>query len=185
MRRLIDRLFKYESIDGHGTCPTYLHRWRLSGLFGHKVYLHHFVGDDWALDPHDHPKNFISIGLAGEYNEHVYSEIPDPSAPLNCAPMIHTTPHVYLWRAPWFRKFPAEHIHRITITDRGSCWTICIVGRPKRPWGSRTGYSPCPASGNAPFWCFLRDLITSVRSLAPCWRDWFRSRFILPFHINP
>jgi len=83
--------------------------------------LHKFVGDDWSLDPHDHPKRFWSIGLRGWYDEHTY----------NGYHQIRQRFH-----APWLRTFPAEHIHRLTgPTPERPCWTLVIVGRTVRRWG--------------------------------------------------
>ena len=121
MHRLIDKLFRHESISGDGLCPTYLHRWTLLKLPGARVYLHKFVGDDWSKDPHDHPKDFISIGLRGRYWETSY----DTDKPRDTS-----------WAAPWIRWFPARHTHRIELySDRKPCWTLCIVGWRKREWG--------------------------------------------------
>lgn len=120
MKALLNRIFGMEEINGDGLCPTYLFRWTLlkcGSLFS--VYLHKFVGDDWSLDLHDHPKRFISIGLAGNYNEWT----PDSNFCLE-------------WRAPWVRTFPATHIHRLTgPTPDRPCWTLVIVGKAVRPWG--------------------------------------------------
>jgi hypothetical protein len=129
MGALFDWIFSIEEINGNGLCPTYLYRWTLlkvGNLFS--VYLHKFVGDDWSLDLHDHPKRFWSIGLRGEYTE--------------------LTPHCWIlgiprgcmmaqkWRAPWFRTFPADHVHRLTgPTPEHPCWTLVIVGPATRPWG--------------------------------------------------
>ena len=104
-----------EEINGANRCPTYLYRWVLATLFGYKVYLHHFVGDDWSLDLHDHPKRFVSIGIKGWYLE-------------------QTPVGRRKFSAPWFRTFPANHRHRITTPSK-SCWTIVIVGRVTRAWG--------------------------------------------------
>lgn len=121
----IDRLFRREEMDGDGRCPTYLVRWTLLKLWGGRsVYLHKFVGDDWSRDLHDHPKRFVSIGLWGHYAE-------------------WTPPHgdqwyqgVEIWNAPWFRTFPAEHIHRITgPTPQQPCWTLVLVLKSTRRWG--------------------------------------------------
>jgi hypothetical protein len=114
--RLIDRIFRMEAINGDQRCPTYLWRWTLIRTPWFRVYLHHFVGDDWSRDMHDHPKRFWSIGLWGRYTE----ETPDGSTE---------------YRAPWFRTFPATHIHRIRAAYSGGAWTLVIVGRPKREWG--------------------------------------------------
>lgn len=114
---LINRWFNLEEINGGERCPTYLYRWTLLSiprLFG--VYLHHFVGDDWSRDMHDHPKRFVSIGLAGQYIE-------------------ETPAGERVYRAPWIRTFPAHHIHRLRMIDKGTCWTLVLVFRPVREWG--------------------------------------------------
>lgn len=120
--RLIDRIFNLEEINGHNVCPTYLYRWTLLkvGRF-FSIYLHKFVGDDWSLDFHDHPKRFWSIGLRGRYEEHTFNGY---------------RREVRLYRAPWLRTFPATHIHRLSgPTPQHPCWTLVIVGMPVRPWG--------------------------------------------------
>jgi hypothetical protein len=62
--KLFDRIFKIEEINGSNRCPTYLYRWTLLKLWaGRGVYLHHFIGDDWSLDLHDHPKRLGLIYL--------------------------------------------------------------------------------------------------------------------------
>ena len=112
----LNRIFRMEEINGANTCPTYLYRWTLLRLFGCGLYLHHFVGDDWSLDLHDHPKRFISIGLWGRYIE-------------------ESGGRETLWKAPWARSFPAVHAHRLRMVDGGQCWTLVIVLRNSRPWG--------------------------------------------------
>lgn len=118
----LNRLFgKPEEINGANRCPTYLYRWHVWATRWFKVYLHHFVGDDWSLDLHDHPKRFISIGLKGWY----YEFTPAPPTP-------YTQRKRY--SAPWIRSFPANHIHRITTPSK-SCWTLVIVLATVREWG--------------------------------------------------
>jgi hypothetical protein len=115
--RLIDRLLRMEEINGHDACPTYMYRWtllKLGKLFS--IYLHHFVGDDWSRDMHDHPKRFISIGLRGRYVE-------------------ETPAGEREFRAPWARTFPANHIHRIRLAPGHQAWTLVVVLWPVRPWG--------------------------------------------------
>lgn len=118
--KILNRLFgQPEEINGADRCPTYLYRWHIWKTRWFKCYLHHFVGDDWSLDAHDHPKRFISIGLKGWYIE----ERPNP---------IGTVWEEF--HAPWFRTFPAEHIHRITTPSK-NCWTLVIVLKDERKWG--------------------------------------------------
>ena len=112
-------LGKPEEINGANRCDTYLYRWFLFGTPGKmlpfKAYLHHFVGNDWSRDLHDHPKRFISIGLWGSYVE----ETPNRQK---------------TYRAPWVRSFPASHIHRLTVPSK-NCWTIVVVLKTVREWG--------------------------------------------------
>lgn len=112
----IDKIFQLEEINGGERCPTYMFRWTLLKIGKlASVYLHHFVNDDWSRDLHDHPKRFISIGLAGQYTE-------------------ETPKGERIYRAPWIRTFPANHIHRIRL-HAGPCWTLVIVLWPVREWG--------------------------------------------------
>lgn len=114
---LLNRWFSCEEINGANRCPTYLYRWRLLSTPWFKIYLHRFVGEDWSRDLHDHPKRFISIGLAGGY--------------------IEQTPGGYtIYRAPWIRSFPPEHTHRVSLLRDGrECWTLVVVLGAVRSWG--------------------------------------------------
>ncbi len=132
---ILTKLFgEPEEINGGHRCPTYLYRWFLMRTRWFKVYLHHFVADDWSLDLHDHPKRFISIGLRGSYIEYT----PDSS-------ILGLGEKWQIFKAPWFRSFPAEHIHRLKMPRSGGangtplkihdCWTVVIVLRGTREWG--------------------------------------------------
>lgn len=116
------KLFRYETMSGNGVCPVYLERWTLLNLFNCAIYLHHFLGDDWALDPHDHPRRFISIGLWGWYYEDVFQPDGTPKQTLR-------------FRAPWCRSFPAEHLHRVRAAEHGNVWTLVFVFPKSRAWG--------------------------------------------------
>jgi hypothetical protein len=127
----LSRLFTIEEINGGNRCPTYLYRWTLfqprrpAWLWrGFGIYLHKFVGDDWSLDLHDHPKRFISVGLKGYYLEK------------SIDPTTASGSRIRLYVAPWLRTFPAHHIHRLygPTPDR-PCWTFVIVLWHVREWG--------------------------------------------------
>lgn len=129
VQALVNRVLRMETISGDGLCPVYMYRWTLLrlGKWG-AAYLHRIVGDDWSRDLHDHPKRFVSIGLAGEYWEET-------------GPWWTDTRH---YRAPWVRTFPPEHCHRLRVfprpgdrpsRNRPGAWTLCIVGPPRREWG--------------------------------------------------
>lgn len=117
VERILSRIFgPPEEINGGERCPTYMYRWTILKLPGKRgIYIHHFVGDDWSRDLHDHPKRFISIGLKGWYQE-------------------ETPKGFRRYDAPWFRTFPATHIHRITCPSK-SCWTLVVVLKAVRSWG--------------------------------------------------
>lgn len=153
---ILDRLFKREEINGNHRCPTYLIRWTLfqprrpRALWrGFGVYVHKFIGDDWSRDLHDHPKRFISIGLRGQYVEETPSlaaiELDDEPTiyPCGCsrlkvnAGLCDQYSHQRtVYRAPWVRTFPADHIHRISgPTPASPCWTLVMVLWHVREWG--------------------------------------------------
>lgn len=121
--RWIDQFLKMEEINGHEVCPTYMYRWTLLRTPWFAIYVHHFVGDDWSRDMHDHPKRFISIGLRGRYME----ETPSERGERWIANRTFT--------APWVRTFPAEHIHRIRMYEGEDAWTLVAVLKTVRPWG--------------------------------------------------
>ncbi|MBB5037133.1 hypothetical protein [Prosthecobacter dejongeii] len=135
LRRLLNRLCFYETMSGAGRCPVYMERWTLALRFGCGIYLHRFIGDDWATDPHDHPRRFISIGLKGWYFEDIYyhPEIYlDRDGPLKGKTVMQET-RVHI--APWVRTFPAHHLHRVRASECGDCWTLVIVLPKSRSWG--------------------------------------------------
>lgn len=128
---LLDRLFgNAEEINGHNRCATYLYRWTMikaGKLFS--LYLHHFVGNDWSLDFHDHPKRFISIGLKGQY----WEDVPVDKKGYDDFRLTRGC-YSKAWIAPWIRSFPANHIHRLRVPYKNT-WTLVIVLRPVREWG--------------------------------------------------
>lgn len=136
VERLLSRMFKREEINGRFRCPTYLFRWTLfqpKALRGFGIYLHKFVGDDWSLDLHDHPKRFISIGLKGSYVE--TTPVTQPYFTRH-GERIGQFTHETTFRAPWLRTFPASHVHRISgPTIAAPCWTLVIVLTHVREWG--------------------------------------------------
>lgn len=134
-RQIIHALLSYflgepEPIDGHGLHGVYLWRWTVLSSKRFKIYLHHFVKDDWSRDLHDHPKNFISIGLWGSYTEYYMT---NPRIMSLAGSWWSDMPHKRTYRAPWFRHFGPNHTHR--IVDVKNAWTLVIVGRTSRRWG--------------------------------------------------
>jgi hypothetical protein len=120
--RWLARLFPYEAIGRGGV--TYLDRWVLARLGDRRLYLHHFRLDD-PEEPHNHPRVFVSFLFYGSYREDVLAE--DGST------------ESFHFRAPYLRRFPPRHAHR--ITDCADAWSLVAVGRHRQDWGFRSGES--------------------------------------------
>lgn len=121
MQSILNKVFgPAEEINGANRCPTYLYRWFILKTRWANVYLHHFVGDDWSRDLHDHPKRFISIGLWGWYLEESEG--------------LAGSRRTKRYQAPWVRSFPATHIHRLMVPSK-NCWTLVITLKATREWG--------------------------------------------------
>lgn len=142
-----NRWLRWESIDGDGACEPYMYRLTLLKLpGGRRLYLHHFVGDDWSRDPHDHPKTFVSIGLLGSYVEDVFY-------PCGSGIGFKLSKISVVWNAPWFRRFPARHIHRIRARETGGAWTLVYTGPITRDWGFWFKHR---------FWIEFREYLDSI-----------------------
>ena len=144
----LDRLFKYEPIPADG--PVQLHRWTVARLpNGAALYIHHFVRSE-DRHPHDHPKPFATVGLKGGYTEN------------SATPSTLDGPTRRNYRAPWFRTFPAHHIHTIELEPGTTCWTLAFVGPRRRRWGffvpdSADELATHPAIGPRHRWIDHRD----------------------------
>lgn len=142
---VLDSIFRREEMDGCGRCPTYLVRWTLLKWGDRGIYLHHFVGDDWSRDLHDHPKRFISIGLWGAYVE----ETPGPELEGRWEvvtgrdrEMVHVR-----WSLPnadgvflWVRHYPNTGWGQVAC--EGQAQDFNRIGRVPAEWGR---WTPAPA----------------------------------------
>ena len=121
MTRVLDRLFEKECIQHDGTPVMY--RWILARRgHGAGIYIHHFVMSD-GREMHDHPKPFTTIGLKGGYRE-------ASAEPGDLKHIRHTE-----YRAPWIRRFPPHHIHRVILEADKTCWTLRDSRRQERTLG--------------------------------------------------
>ena len=126
--KILDLLFPREDI-GPG---DYMKRWVVYRFkSGRCCYIQRFGHGDDARHMHDHPKDFLSIGLCGWYNERVCTAISDSG---NSVPVAWLTRK---WKAPWIRRFKAEHIHSLPHIFCPT-WTILFGGRNRRKWGFYT-----------------------------------------------
>ncbi len=110
----------YNQALGKPECP-YLRRWVINfGLFS--IRLHKWIRGDDPRHLHDHPWNFITIVLSGNYTD------------------ITETGEEPLSR--WSIRYRAA-LHKHTVKTTG-CWTLLLTGPEKRVWGfwitRRTGH---------------------------------------------
>ena len=125
IKQLINRVFAYEAVTRPDGDEAYMDRWRLLSLWGgRKIYLHHFLKDDWTTDVHDHPSFFLSIGIHGSY----WEAHPTDMKKWDGKSMMFKPYH-----APWIRSFKATHRHY--LFDPKGCWTIVYRGKTTREWG--------------------------------------------------
>jgi len=100
---------------------TYLRRLRIiqTPFFG--VYLHFIYLPD-VSDPHDHPWNFLSIVLNGEYLEEVH---------------VSHQNIIRSWKRWSIHKMSCYSTHRILLVNENTI-TLVFTGRRKRQWGFQT-----------------------------------------------
>lgn len=124
--KILDLLFKREDI-GPG---DYMKRWVVYRFkSGRCCYIQRFGHGDDARHMHDHPKDFISIGLCGGYVECV------PQYPI-VEGLITGRVHV-TYEAPWIRRIGKWHVHSLPHITPGT-WTVLFGGRNCRKWGFYT-----------------------------------------------
>jgi hypothetical protein len=120
--RFFDRLLRRQDFRVDGEPVARMVKWTLISNRLFSIFLHKFNGPDWTQDPHDHPTDFLSIGLLGSYVETVYDS-------------EGRELYQRAWRAPWMRTFPATHIHRTSAVGKKGAFTMCVASRWKHDWG--------------------------------------------------
>lgn len=100
---------------GAPDCP-FLYRWMLADVGWAKAMVHYFLPDTVDVDPHDHPRAFVLLVLAGGYTD------------------VTETGRVDVLRPGSVRYRPATHAHVTYVGSRG-CWTVVLMGPKRREWG--------------------------------------------------
>lgn len=112
-----DRLIAVAGETPYFHLPGYMERyWFMPELFGHSVRLHHILRSDDDRALHDHPWDFSTILLRGQYIEHRddgYS---------------HYGPGTQLWRAAGAR-------HSLELPEGQTVWTLFMMGPRVQKWG--------------------------------------------------
>lgn len=131
-------------IRGRRDSRLYLTRWHLLGSRGSRwsLMLHRMHRPDPDLCCHDHPWWFLTLVLAGGYEEEV--EWGDGWS----RTLVRNRPGRVRYR-------PAVHRHRISRLPQGECWTLVIRGPRVRSWGFWAG------SPGARMWVYWRDFLAS------------------------
>lgn len=112
------KFFKKEVIvDSDGN--DYLRRWKLIQTPWFGIFIHNILRSDTDRDLHDHPWNFTTIILRGEYHEEV-----------------NGIRNVKIRKAPCIIRHKAEDSHRVTIIK--PVWSLFIIGPKRRQWGFLT-----------------------------------------------
>ena len=99
-----------------GSDKPYLARWmffKKNNVFN--VFLHNFLASD-AESLHDHPCDFLLIGLRGWYLERQIGKI-------------------YKREAGQMRVMTAETFHRVVVPMRQDVWTLAVRGPNRKAWG--------------------------------------------------
>ena len=116
---------KYEIFrhDDFAMEEVYLRRWRLieSPYFGVKIH-HIILSDADTLGYHDHPWDFISFRLWGNYSER----------------RLDARDHEFRSRSTFFVVRRAEDLHLVEVDREGKgAWRLVINGPRRRQWGFR------------------------------------------------
>lgn len=159
--RLLDRyarLLGDPEVIGPAGCPIVL-RWTLHGGSDHdddktpsrtKVWLHRFMAHADDRDAHDHPRGFLTIVLAGRYDDLARCEVPACNGDglltggwmggtsARPHPDTCSCDHGFVlrerMRAGMIRYRSPMHVHRTRVGPDG-CWTFVLVGPLRRDWG--------------------------------------------------
>jgi hypothetical protein len=114
-------LLKTAFIPETATAETaLLKRWRIIQTPLFAVFVHCHFRPDPSRDLHDHPYNFCTWILKGDYSERRNGKRP------------------LVWRTRSWHFMPAERPHSIHALSRIPTWTLLLVGRRRRDWGFYT-----------------------------------------------
>lgn len=95
-------------------CP-YAYRWYINTPW-FSIRIHHFLRSDDKRFFHDHPWDFTTLILKGQY----YDVSKEKGR------VLRKTFHIY--------HVKAEHKHYVEVSKKG-CWTLVFTSRVKRKWG--------------------------------------------------
>ena len=116
IKKLIDKFFLIKEIKSKQGV-VHFKRWRLLSTPWLSIYIHYIPKSDEDLDPHDHPWDFLSIGLKGILREMNKDGALSPERRIGSVVGMKTT-----------------EFHRNIVVE--PFWSLVFVGRRKKdPWG--------------------------------------------------
>jgi hypothetical protein len=111
--------------------------WWWNWPFG-AVRLHEIVSSDDQRAFHDHPWDFVAVGLRGSYVEEVPRRVTMGTDGLGRSYIAHCpkpgTGDRRRFHAPFVNRKRATDLHSLTV-ERGPVWTLFVSGRKQRTWG--------------------------------------------------
>lgn len=128
--RVLMKVFRYREIktEVSGQVTLYLRRFFLTPRkWPFRVFLHHIVRSDSVREaPHDHPFDFSTTLLSGNYVEAIDVHHWNPDG-------TYVPENVRTGVAGMTFDNPAEHVHKLFLGS--PMWTLVLVSRARRPWG--------------------------------------------------
>lgn len=90
-----------------------------------KAMIHYFPPNVTDRDPHDHPRDFVTLILKGGYFNTEWEKTEQGN--------VHVPTEEWLGRGA-VRVRRAEHMHTTETLD-AAAWTLVVMGPEKRAWG--------------------------------------------------
>ena len=145
-----ERTGRVQEITGtHGQDDVYLIRYLVFRSALCNVYVHHFLRSD-RDDMHDHPWDFFTYLVRGEYHEHKWD---DGGVIITRRANWKSSTYLPKENLLVFRKATDQHrvmvLQSYTRTDRHLApLSVCITGPRRREWGFwRESYEPEEVGG--------------------------------------
>lgn len=126
--------YRWRFVAGNPECPVFF-RYRVFDFRGHKVRLHHFLPDMVEDHSHDHPWDFWTLVLWGEYTDIRVRYVPGwvESGIDSDDRLVESCSYERMTQGT-LRRRPALHRHRTRAGAKG-CWTLVWTKPEKREWG--------------------------------------------------
>lgn len=121
-------------LDINDTSRVYMRRIKIIDTPWFGIYIHFLLHPDGASYPlHDHPWDFVSIILDGDYTEQV------PVGKIEFGPGMDSFGVRWKYWKRWsIHKMKATDIHKITRLGKSPTTTLLLRGPIKRKWGFYT-----------------------------------------------